>query len=92
LSSTYDLRSASCQRVQRGFLRSAVDARRGAEALLARVPEEGGLRFVTFGQMRAILMFWEEEQDFDPETSSDLYFGDNAIYREGWQARDCVRD
>jgi hypothetical protein len=42
--------------------------------------------------MRAILMFWEEEQDFDPETSSDLYFGDNAIYREGWQARDCVRD
>jgi hypothetical protein len=52
-----------------------------AEVLLAGVPVDGGLRFASDGGLRVLLIFLGEEQDFDPETSSDQYFGDNAIYR-----------
>jgi hypothetical protein len=52
-----------------------------AEGLLTEVPTGGFLRFANDGQMRVLLIFWGEEQDFDSETSSDQYFGDNAIYR-----------
>jgi hypothetical protein len=52
-----------------------------AEVLLTVVPEHGGLRFANDGQVRVLLIFWGENRDFDPETSSDQYFGDNAVYR-----------
>jgi len=52
-----------------------------AEDLLNGVPVGGCLRFTNDGQMRVLLIFWGREQNFDPETSSDQYFGDNAIYR-----------
>ena len=52
-----------------------------AEVVLSGVSQGDGLRFANDGQMRVLLIFWGDEQDFDPETSSDQYFGDNAVYR-----------
>jgi hypothetical protein len=52
-----------------------------AERLLAEVTEGKYLRFTREGYQQVLSMFWGHEQDFDSETSSDQYFGDNTIYR-----------
>lgn len=52
-----------------------------AEGVLAGLSEGSGLRFANDGELRVLLIFWTQEQGFDPETSSDQYFGDNAVYR-----------
>ena len=52
-----------------------------AENLLKNVFESENLRFAQDGQLRVLLIFWGQDQDFDPATSSDQYFGDNVIYQ-----------
>jgi hypothetical protein len=54
----------------------------GAESLFDEISaQERGFRFGRDGELRVLFIFLGEDEDFDPETSSDQYFGDNAIYR-----------
>jgi|GEM_PF-1890863 len=52
-----------------------------AEDILKGISETEGLSLAREGRQLAVLVFCGREQDFDPKTSSDLYFGDNAVYR-----------
>jgi len=52
-----------------------------AEDILKEVSETEGLRLARDGQHLEVVILCGREQDFDPETSSDQYFGDNTIYR-----------
>jgi hypothetical protein len=52
-----------------------------AEFVLNEVPLGDGLRVANEGSEGVLLIFWGDDQTFDPSTSSDQYFGDNTVYR-----------
>jgi len=58
-----------------------------AEFVLNEVPQGGGLRVANEGSEGMLLIFWGDDQTFDPSTSADQYFGDNTVYRSKYTGK-----
>src|SRR2546423_3587172 len=49
-------------------------------SLLRPSPEDIGFKYVSDGKLQTLLITWSSEVDFDANTSSDQYFGNNILY------------